>query len=138
MIIRQATRFGLVGLVNTATYLAVYLVLHLWVPYFVAHLLAYAVGIVVSFFLNSWYTYRTVPTVRKFLLYPLTQLTSLVLTTVGVTVLVEVVHMDERVAPFVAVALALPVTFLVSRRILTGDWLFRRQEPAVELAGDNH
>ena len=38
----------------------------------------------------------------------------------GVVLLVEWLHVDQRVAPLLAAAAAIPVTFLLSRRVLLG------------------
>lgn len=120
MIVREALRFGLVGACNLLTYFVVYLALHLVLPYLVAHTIAYAVAIVLSFFLNCYFTYRARPTLKKFVLYPLSQVSSFLTTTVGVTVLVEFFLVDERVAPFIAAAVSIPISFLLTRLILTG------------------
>jgi len=116
--LRQAFRFALVGVVNTGTYYAFYLAFNKFLPYLVAHLSAFVLSMIGSFFMNSWFTYRTKPTWKKFLLFPLTNITNLVITTVGVWILVGWASMDERIAPLVAAASAIPVTFLVSRRIM--------------------
>lgn len=118
VILKQAVRFGLVGVVNTGTYLASYLILRLVLPYLAAHVVAFAISTIGSFFLNCWFTYRVRPTWKRFLLFPLTTATNFVLTTAGVYGLVEWIGMDERPAPLVAAAAAIPVTFLVSRTIL--------------------
>ncbi len=118
--LRSVATFGVVGVVNTAVYYAAYLLIRLLVPYFVAHLLALAVGMVVSFFLNSYWTFRTRPTWRKFALFPLTNATNYAMITVGVVVLVEWLGVASRIAPLIAAAAAVPVTFLLSRRVLSG------------------
>ena len=87
-------RFGLVGVANTAVYYVVYLLLLLVLPYLAAHVLAWTVAVYFSFFLNAAFTYRVRPTWRKALLFPLSNIPNIVMTTVGVTVLVEVVHLD--------------------------------------------
>jgi putative flippase GtrA len=112
-------KFGVVGLVNTGVYYGAYLVLRLAVPYFGAHLLALAVAMVASFFLNCFWTFRTRPTWRKFALFPLTNVTNYLMITVGVVVLVEWLGVDSRIAPLLAAAAAIPVTFVLSRRVLT-------------------
>ncbi|WP_433547302.1 YfhO family protein [Streptomyces sp. CA-294286] len=119
--IHQVLRFALVGAVNTGTFYGFYLALHQWLPYYPAYVVAFLLSMVGSFFLNTYFTYRTRPTWRKFLLFPLTNLTNFVVTSVGVFVLVEWCDMDERIAPLVAAAAAIPVTFLLSRRILTRE-----------------
>lgn len=118
--IRYVARFGVVGVLNTGVYYGSYLALRQVVHYLVAHLLAILVAMVVSFFLNCLWTFRTPPTWRKFALWPLTNATNYVLTTVGVVLLVEWLHVDQRVAPLLAAAAAIPVTFLLSRRVLLG------------------
>jgi putative flippase GtrA len=72
-----------------------------------------------SFFLNTYFTYRTRPTWRKFLLFPLTNVTNYVVTSIGVYVFVEWAGMNDKIAPLVAAAAAIPFTYLLSRRILT-------------------
>jgi putative flippase GtrA len=118
--VRSALKFGVVGVVNTGVYYGSYLLLRLLVPYFAAHLVALAVAMVASFFLNCYWTFRTSPTWRKFALFPLTNITNYVMITVGVVVLVEWLRVDPRIAPLLAAVAAIPVTFLLSRRVLTG------------------
>ena len=116
---RQIVRFALVGVVNTGTFYGFYLALHPWMPYFLAYTAAFVLSMIGSFFLNTYFTYRTRPTWRKFLLFPLTNLTNYVVTSVGVYVFVEWAHMNDKLAPLVAAAAAIPFTYLLSRRILT-------------------
>ncbi|MES9510128.1 MULTISPECIES: GtrA family protein [unclassified Streptomyces] len=121
----QMARFALVGVVNTGTYYGCYLVLLTWLPYIAAHVTAFALSMVGSFFLNSWFTYRTRPTWRKFLLFPLTNAANFVITTGGVYLLVDLAGFSSRYAPLVAAAAAIPITFVVSRTIML------RPEPRV-------
>jgi putative flippase GtrA len=116
--LRQLVTFAAVGVVNTGTFYVLYLLLHRWLPYYPAFVIAFVLSMIGSFFLNTYVTYRTRPTWRKFLLFPLTNLTNFVVTSVGVFVLVEALGVGERIAPLVAAALAVPATFLLSRRIL--------------------
>lgn len=121
----QMFRFALVGAVNTGTYYGFYRLLCLGVPYLAAHVIATLLSMVGSFFMNVRFTYRTRPTWRKFLLFPLTNAANLALTTAGVYLLVSVLGLDSRVAPLAAVG-AIPVTFLVSRLVLVPS---TRQKP---------
>jgi putative flippase GtrA len=115
---RQILTFAVIGVVNTGTYYGPYLVLLAHYPYIAAHVLATAISMTGSFFLNARFTYRTRPTLRKFLLFPLTNAANFVVTTVGVYVLVDLLHLDSRYAPLLASLAAIPVTFVVSRRIM--------------------
>ncbi|GHI09022.1 sugar transferase [Streptomyces cellostaticus] len=115
---RQIATFAVVGAVNTATYYGLYLLLLTWLPYLGAHILAFLLSMIGSFFLNARFTYRTRPTWRKFLLFPLTNVTNFLITTAGVYVIVDVLHAGSRFAPLLASAAAIPVTFVLSRRIM--------------------
>jgi putative flippase GtrA len=110
--------FAVIGVVNTGTYYGAYLVFLAYFPYLLAHILATALSMTGSFFLNARFTYRTRPTLVKFLLFPLTNLANFVVTTAGVYGLVDLLHLDSRYAPLLASLAAIPVTFVVSRRIM--------------------
>ncbi|EMF58085.1 MULTISPECIES: GtrA family protein [Streptomyces] len=114
----QIITFALVGVVNTAVYYGLYLLLLQRLPYLAAHVLAFALSMTGSFFLNARFTYRTRPTWRKFLLFPLTNATNFLLTTAGVYLIVDVLHAGHRFAPLLASGAAVPVTFVVSRSIM--------------------
>ncbi|MFG2329351.1 GtrA family protein [Streptomyces sp. NPDC048604] len=128
----QVVRFALVGAVNTGTYYGLYLMFGLRLPYLAAHALAFLLSMVGSFFLTSYFTYRTRPTWRKFLLFPLTNAANFVITTVGVYVLVDLAGFSARYAPLLAAAAAVPVTFLLSRTIMLGADTTRTHESLVE------
>ncbi|MCX5046887.1 MULTISPECIES: GtrA family protein [unclassified Streptomyces] len=110
--------FAVIGVVNTGTYYAAYLLLLPRFPYLVAHILATVISMTGSFFLNARFTYRTRPTLRKFLLFPLTNAANFVVTTAGAYVLVDLLHLSSRYAPLLASLGAIPVTFVVSRWIM--------------------
>ncbi|MFD4598454.1 GtrA family protein [Streptomyces sp. NPDC058464] len=114
----QIITFALVGVVNTATYYGLYLLFLMYLPYLAAHILAFLLSMIGSFFLNARFTYRTRPTWRKFLLFPLTNATNFVITTVGVYVIVDMLHVGSKFAPLMASAAAIPVTFVVSRWVM--------------------
>ncbi|MER5864263.1 GtrA family protein [Kitasatospora sp. NPDC002040] len=126
----QLVRFGLVGLVNTGTFYLLYLALHPVLPYFAAFTAAFLLSMVGSFFLHTRFTYRTRPSWRKFLLFPLPNLTNYLVQSGGVLLLVHGVRMDERIAPLLAAVVAIPVTFVLSRLVLTGRASVRPSAPA--------
>ncbi|MFJ2393846.1 GtrA family protein [Streptomyces sp. NPDC087843] len=114
----QFLRFAVVGVANTAAYYGFYLTLLTVLPYLAAHLVAFAGATVVSFFLNARFTYRTRPTLRKFVRFPLATVTNLVVSTLALHFLVEVGHCGSRTAALLASAVAVPFTFLASRAIM--------------------
>lgn len=115
---RQIATFAAVGVVNTAVYYALYLLFLTRLPYLAAHVLAFVLSMIGSFFLNARFTYRTRPTWRKFLLFPLTNATNFLMTTAGVWLIVDVLHAGNRFAPLLASAAAIPVTFAISRWVM--------------------
>lgn len=114
----RIVRFGVVGTANTALYFGLYIVVRQICSYLVAHAFAYSTAMLLSFFLHCSVTFRTRPTLRKFLLFPLSNVTGFAVQTVGLSVLVGVVGMDPAYAPLPAMAAAVPVTFLVARLVL--------------------
>ncbi|TNC21825.1 GtrA family protein [Amycolatopsis alkalitolerans] len=121
MTLGRLVRFGLVGVLNTATYYGLYLLLHRFMPYLAAHVLAFLISMTGSYFLNCAFTFRTRPTWKKFLLFPLSNATNLVVTSTGLYLLVGVWHLNQVVAPLVAAAFAVPVTFVVAKLVLVGQ-----------------
>jgi putative flippase GtrA len=115
---RQMLTFAVIGVLNTGSYYVAYLLLLPRFPYLLAHILATAISMTGSFFLNARFTYRTRPTLRKFLLFPLTNAANFLITTAGVYVLVGLLDVSSRYAPLLASLGAIPVTFVVSRRIM--------------------
>ncbi|MFF9338312.1 MULTISPECIES: GtrA family protein [unclassified Streptomyces] len=114
----QIIRFGVVGGINTGTFFGCYLLLHPWMPYFAAYTLAFLLSMVGSFFLNTYFTYRTRPTWKKFALFPLTNVTNYAVQSAGLYALVTWAGTDDRIAPLVAAVVAIPFTYVISRRIL--------------------
>ncbi|MYS22117.1 Putative flippase GtrA (transmembrane translocase of bactoprenol-linked glucose) [Streptomyces sp. DvalAA-14] len=114
----QILRFGLVGAVNTVTFYGIYRLLLPWMPYFAAYTVAFLLSMVGSFFMNTYFTYRTRPSWQKFALFPLTNITNYAVQSAGLFALVNWAGMSEEFAPLAAAVLAVPFTYLLSRRIL--------------------
>jgi putative flippase GtrA len=113
-------RFGVVGVLNTATYYLLYLGFHRFLPYLAAHCLAFVIAMVGSYFLNCYFTFRVRPTWRKFLLFPLSNAANFAITSVGLYVLVGWLHANQTWAPLVAAAVAIPITFVLAQFLLVG------------------
>ena len=112
-------RFVVVGLANTLVYYAIYRLLLLGMPYLPAHVLAYGAGICFSFVANSVFTFRVRPTWRRLLAFPLTTAFNFVAVTAGSVLVVERCGADERWATLAMTVVAVPVTFLLTRYVLT-------------------
>ncbi len=116
----EFTRFIVVGVINTLSYYSIYLVLHNVVnlPYLIAHLVGFLISLNISFFLNCYVTYRIKPTLKKYLYFPLTQVVNMSVSTVLIFIFVEFLNLNSNIAPFAAVLFTVPITFIVSSKIL--------------------
>lgn len=116
----EILRFIIVGVVNTGNYFVLYLLfLHVGhLNYIISHILAFLISMVGSFFLNSYFTYRTKPTWKKFIQFPMTYVVNLTVTTFGVYILVDLLKLNETISPLIASFAAIPFTFMISKKIL--------------------
>jgi putative flippase GtrA len=81
-------------------------------------MLGFAISLVGSFFLNTLFTYKVKPTMTKFLKFPLTQLVNIATSATLLFLLVSYFQMNSSIAPIVAVIFTIPITFLVTGKVL--------------------
>ena len=89
--------------------------------YMTAHLLGFFISMIGSFYLNSYFTYQTKPTLKKFFQFPLTYVVNITVSTLVIYILVQLFSMKENIAPIIATVIAIPFSFLISKMILTKD-----------------
>lgn len=120
---KESLRFIFVGLVNTIHHYLWYLFFTEWlsVPYIISHWLAFVISMIGSFYMNTYFTYRTKPSWRKFLQFPATYIVNIVVSTTALYILREWASMNNLVAPILASVFAIPFTFIISRKVLTAD-----------------
>ncbi len=118
--VREFITFAIVGVINTATYYAFYLLglKGLGLAYMISHFSAVILSMIISFFLNSSITYKVKPTLKKFLMYPITQLVNVVVTAILLYLLVDGLHVNSAIAPLGALIITVPVTFIVTGKVL--------------------
>lgn len=119
----ESIRFIIVGFINTIHYYLWYLLLTELVSlyYLLGHIIAFVISMIGSFYLNSYFTYRSKPNLGKFVKFPLTYVVNIIISTSSLFVLREYLNMNNKVAPLIAAAIAIPFTFLVSRKILKSE-----------------
>lgn len=117
----RLVRFAAVGTANTAVHYAAYVVLWWVLPYLVAHGVAMLVATMCSYLLHCRFTFRVRPTLRKLLLFPVSNITNIVLSTVVVALLVDLVGADPRIASLLGGIASIPMTFVVSKAVLVGS-----------------
>ncbi|SHE90313.1 Putative flippase GtrA (transmembrane translocase of bactoprenol-linked glucose) [Seinonella peptonophila] len=113
-------RFIIVGVLNTLHYYLLYLFfIHLLgLNYLVAHILAFLISMIGSFFMNSYFTYQTKPTLKKFFQFPLTYVVNISVSTSSAYFFVSILNWDKDISPLLASLVAIPFTFIVSKKIL--------------------
>jgi putative flippase GtrA len=116
---REFARFLVAGGINTALTYALYLVLLEPLGYLSSYSVAYVVGIVLSYFLASRFVFRTGTSIASFFRYPLVYVAQYLVGSIVLWACVEWAGMKKEIAVLVAVAATIPVTYFVSRVILS-------------------
>ncbi len=113
-------RFILVGGINTINYYLLYLLLFriFGLAYMFSHWIAFFISMIISFYLNVYFTYQVKPTFAKFLKFPLTQIVNISLSSGCIYILVEYFHLNSTIAPIFSVLFTFPITFILTSKIL--------------------
>jgi putative flippase GtrA len=110
-------RFLISGGVNTGATYAVYLSLLGMAGYKVAYTIAYVFGIVLAFVINRLFVFRTHRGWRSIVLFPFIYLAQYLVSMAVVWVWVERLGLPAALAPLIAIAITLPLTFVLSRYV---------------------
>lgn len=112
-------RFVALGIANSlATYL-IYLALLGFIGYALAYTVAYVCGIGISYAANSMLVFRTRMTVRSAATFPLVYVFQYVAGLVIIALLVEVLAVPAWLAPWIATAVLVPASFVLTRFVLS-------------------
>ncbi|MCX2545083.1 GtrA family protein [Pseudomonas sp. 91RF] len=113
-------KFVIGGGINTAFTYALYFGLQVILPYQIAYALAFAVGIVFSYWFNSTIVFNTPISWKGFMAFPLVYLIQYLLSAIILGFVVEFLGIDQLFAPLIVILVTVPITFLLTR------WLLRR------------
>ncbi len=113
-------RFIVAGALNTGATYIIYRLILLAAPYAFAYTIAFVAGIGISFLLNTTYVFRTAPTVRAAAQYPLVYAVQYLAGLLGLYALVQYLGVDARIAPLITLLLTIPLSFVLSRRVIRG------------------
>ena len=121
--LRQAVKFGIVGVLNTGVDLGAYFVLTRWLGMaslpVAAKGISYSLGILNSFFWNRTWTFRSQASAwRTFAPFVLANLVGLGMNAGGMQLGLNVLHLKEFVSLALATALTLAWNFAVSKFII--------------------
>jgi putative flippase GtrA len=110
-------RYVVAGGINSAATYVLFLLLLAVMPYIWAYSLSYVAGIGLGYLLNAYWVFGSKPTARTALAYPLVYVFGYAAGAAGVALGVEVLRLPKALAPFVGLALSVPVTYLAARRV---------------------
>ncbi len=116
---REFIRFLLAGGINAIFSYGMYLVLLLIVRYEAAYTVSYIFGIILSYYLHSILVFRKKMKLLTFLSYPIVYIIQYGLNIVLLKLLVDIAGITTIAAPILVICITIPVTFLVSRFILS-------------------
>lgn len=109
--------YVIIGIVNTIIYNEYYLSFLYFSHYIIASLASYVIAMTCSFFLNCNYNFKVKPTIKRYIMFPLSGIPSLLMQTVGLSLFVELLSIDEKIAGFVASLVAIPFSFLIMKMV---------------------
>lgn len=115
----EFVRFLIAGTANTLLIYLLYLLLLLVANYGTAYSVSYLAGIVLAYWLATRYVFRTAWSWRQFVRFPSVYLVQYLGGLALMLLFVEYFAIDERIAPWIIVAVQVPMTFLLSKRIVT-------------------
>lgn len=118
---REFYRFIFWGGINTLAGYLIYAFLLRFLPYLVSYSIAFIVSIFISYLLNSKLVFKQELKLSKAVRYPLVYLTQYLFGLVSLYLLVQILSVNELLAPALVVLLTIPVTYFLSRRIVTGN-----------------
>jgi putative flippase GtrA len=117
---RDFLHFIFWGGINTVAGYLIYVALLRFLPYLVAYSITYVIIVSMSYFLNSRFVFKQGLSLSKAAKYPLVYVTQYLLGIASLYLLVHVLQLNKLLAPALVVLITIPVTYSVSRRIVSG------------------
>lgn len=117
---KQFLRFVIVGIINTVIYYICYRLFLNEVEYIYAHIGAFLFSAFCSYFLTTFFTFKTKPSISTFIRFPLTFLPNFVLSTFGTEILISNGIIDEKYASLFMMLVIIPLTFIINKIIFRG------------------
>lgn len=116
--IKRWSRFIVGGAVNTGFTYGIYLGLNTLMAYQLAYFIAYATGILFSYWFNAVAVFKTPLSWRTFCAYPLVYAAQYAASAILLGVLVDLNGVNESIAPLVVTVGMIPLTYSLSKLIL--------------------
>ena len=121
MDIKRWSRFLLSGATNTLVTYLLYLLLNVFLGYQLAYFLSFFSGIFLSYWLNSVVVFKVALSWKKLLSFPLVYVVQYVIGAFILRYTVAQLGINEALAPLITIVITLPITYVISRFLLTGE-----------------
>ncbi|MEB1605755.1 GtrA family protein [Xanthomonas campestris pv. campestris] len=92
-----------------------------FIKYQWAYLISYCAGILLSYFLNTRYVFRTQHTWLRFAIFPLIYVVVYALGALTLKFCVDHLRVPATLGPLLSIAVTLPVSFVLTRILLRSD-----------------
>lgn len=116
---KEQLRFLIAGGLNTIASYLLYYLLNYFLSYKVAWSIAFLFGILLSYFLQSRCVFERQMSWKTFLAFPMVYLVQWIVGIVLLMILVGKFNLHENIAPFIVIIFTIPVTYALSRKIIT-------------------
>ncbi len=113
-------RFLAAGAFNAISGYAMYLAFNLVLDYRIAYTAAYAIGIALSYWINTTFVFRMSLSWRRLAAFPSVYLLQYSVGLALIWLFVNHLDISEKIAPLLVVPITVPLTFLASRFIIKG------------------
>ena len=111
-------RFVVGGGINTGFTYVIYLGINEFLPYHVAYLISYTVGVVFSYWFNARVVFCVPVSWKGLATYPVVYVVQYLVSALFLGGLVEFFRISELIAPLIVIAVMIPITYLMSKFVL--------------------
>ena len=111
-------RFLVGGTINTGFTYGVYLLLGGLFFYQIAYAIAYAVGILFSYWFNSSFVFKTPLRWKSLISYPVVYVVQYFVSALLLGIFIEFIDIPPQVGPLLVLLLMIPLTFFMTRWVL--------------------
>jgi putative flippase GtrA len=117
----EIVRYGVVGIFNTLLTYVIFVISLWFMPYQWAYTLAYVLGIVTAYVMQSLLVFHQPLHWRKAVKYPSVYVIQYVLGLFILSLLVDGLHIMPEIASLLNMMLTIPISFVLSRKIIRPD-----------------
>ncbi len=112
--LHEILRFGIVGVVAISIHYGIYYILLNYLSANVAFTIGYFVSLLFNYFLTTYFTFKTYPTISRFIKFCVSHGVNFVIQ-IGLFNLFLYIGLSEELSPLPVYAISVPISFLLVR-----------------------